>query len=240
MHRRNGRARASARQVQERALLRCGRASKARAVLLHAEARLGRVDEILGDYRGYLVADAHSVCDHLYRSGEITEVACWAHARRYFLKALDSDPERAKEALAKQARADCARVLCVLRCPCSGSARPNGDQQGARTGASILASAAQRADVIAKPIPFAALASRADQPDRPIIATMLGPCPKLRPRLPPQCCATNVPFSRKLPVAVAGGMADGFVRAASPRVDHASGTVFVERIPKSCFLNFHL
>jgi len=57
------------------------------------------VDELLADYRGYLVADAHSVYDHLYRSGEITEVACWAHARRYFFKALDSDPQRSKEAL---------------------------------------------------------------------------------------------------------------------------------------------
>lgn len=58
------------------------------------------VDSILEGYRGYLVADAHSVYDHLYKSGEVVEVACWAHARRYFFKALDSEPQRAREALA--------------------------------------------------------------------------------------------------------------------------------------------
>lgn len=58
------------------------------------------VDELLGGYQGYLVADAHSVYDHLYRSGEVVEVACYAHLRRYFFKSLESDPERARQALA--------------------------------------------------------------------------------------------------------------------------------------------
>lgn len=58
------------------------------------------VDELLGGYSGYLVADAHAVYDHLYRDGTVIEVGCWAHARRYFFKALESDPERAKAALA--------------------------------------------------------------------------------------------------------------------------------------------
>jgi transposase len=57
------------------------------------------VDELLGGYTGYLVADAHAVYDHLYKSGDIKEVGCWAHARRYFFKALDSDPDRARDAL---------------------------------------------------------------------------------------------------------------------------------------------
>lgn len=57
------------------------------------------VDQLLGDYEGYLVADAHSVYEHLYTSGEVIEVACWAHCRRYFFKALESDPERAKAGL---------------------------------------------------------------------------------------------------------------------------------------------
>jgi transposase len=57
------------------------------------------VDQLLGDYQGYLVADAHSVYEHLYTSGEVIEVACWAHCRRYFFKALESDPERAKAGL---------------------------------------------------------------------------------------------------------------------------------------------
>jgi len=58
------------------------------------------VDKLFADYRGYLVADAHAVYDHLYVDGTILEVGCWAHARRYFFKALSSDPDRAREALA--------------------------------------------------------------------------------------------------------------------------------------------
>ena len=58
------------------------------------------VDRMLAGYSGYLVADAHAVYDHLYRGGDVIEVACWAHARRYFFKALESEPERAREALA--------------------------------------------------------------------------------------------------------------------------------------------
>lgn len=58
------------------------------------------VDALLPGYAGYLVADAHAVYDHLYRGGTVVEVACWAHTRRYFFKALESDPERAKTALA--------------------------------------------------------------------------------------------------------------------------------------------
>lgn len=57
------------------------------------------VDTVLAGYEGYLVADAHVVYDHLYANEHVTEVNCWAHARRYFFKALTSDPERAKEAL---------------------------------------------------------------------------------------------------------------------------------------------
>jgi len=58
------------------------------------------VDDMLAGYEGYLVADAHSVYDHLFRTGKVIEVACWAHARRYWWKALDSEPERARAALA--------------------------------------------------------------------------------------------------------------------------------------------
>jgi hypothetical protein len=58
------------------------------------------VDTLLAGYQGYLVADAHSVYDHLYADGQVVEVACWAHCRRYFFKALTSEPEPAREALA--------------------------------------------------------------------------------------------------------------------------------------------
>jgi transposase len=57
------------------------------------------VDDVLAGYQGFLVADAHVVYDHLYASGDIVEVNCWAHTRRYFFKALESDPQRAKIAL---------------------------------------------------------------------------------------------------------------------------------------------
>lgn len=57
------------------------------------------VDEVLAGYEGFLVADAHAVYDHLYRDGPIEEVNCWAHSRRYFFKAMASDPDRARVAL---------------------------------------------------------------------------------------------------------------------------------------------
>jgi transposase len=58
------------------------------------------VDRMLSGYQGYLVADAHAVYDHLYVGGQVVEVGCWAHCRRYFFKSLATDPERAREALA--------------------------------------------------------------------------------------------------------------------------------------------
>ena len=58
------------------------------------------VDELLPDYKGYLVADAHNVYDHLYKQGSVIEVGCWAHCRRYFFKAMPADPARARVALA--------------------------------------------------------------------------------------------------------------------------------------------
>jgi transposase len=58
------------------------------------------VDTILAGFKGYLVADAHAVYDHLFATGDVIEVACWAHARRYFFKALETEPERARQALA--------------------------------------------------------------------------------------------------------------------------------------------
>ena len=57
------------------------------------------VDTVLAGYEGYVVADAHAVYDHLYVDDKVTEVNCWAHARRYFFKAMSSDPERARAAL---------------------------------------------------------------------------------------------------------------------------------------------
>jgi hypothetical protein len=57
------------------------------------------VDKLLGSYKGYLVADAHSVYPHLYETGDVVEVGCWSHLRRYQCKALESDKPRATHAL---------------------------------------------------------------------------------------------------------------------------------------------
>ena len=57
------------------------------------------VDTLLAGYKGYLVADAHSVYEHLYQAGDVVECGCMAHARRYFHKALLTDPERGRHAL---------------------------------------------------------------------------------------------------------------------------------------------
>jgi transposase len=57
------------------------------------------VDALLGGFKGFLVADAHSVFDHLYRRGDVVECGCWAHARRYWFKAMDTGGERARQGL---------------------------------------------------------------------------------------------------------------------------------------------
>jgi transposase len=52
----------------------------------------------LRDYRGYLQADAYGGYDGIYHSGAI-EVACWAHARRKFFEAKETDGKRAAQML---------------------------------------------------------------------------------------------------------------------------------------------
>jgi transposase len=47
------------------------------------------------EFRGYLQADAYTGYDQLYRGGLRVELACWAHARRYFHEALESDKRAA-------------------------------------------------------------------------------------------------------------------------------------------------
>jgi len=57
------------------------------------------VDALLPDYKGFVVADAHSVYNHLYKDGGAAECGCWSHARRYFWKSMAADPDRARVAL---------------------------------------------------------------------------------------------------------------------------------------------
>jgi len=55
------------------------------------------------DERRFLQADAFGGYDGIYAGqagGLVVEVACWAHARRYFYEARKTDPKRSAEALA--------------------------------------------------------------------------------------------------------------------------------------------
>lgn len=54
----------------------------------------------LSTYEGYLQADAYGGYDGVYHAQNVTEVACWAHARRKFDDAQDSDEQRATQMLA--------------------------------------------------------------------------------------------------------------------------------------------
>ncbi len=53
-------------------------------------------EKFLKGYRGYLQADAYGGYDAFFKDPArgLIEVACWAHARRYYRKALDSDAPR--------------------------------------------------------------------------------------------------------------------------------------------------
>ncbi|MFT7487288.1 MAG: transposase [Candidatus Paceibacteria bacterium] len=54
---------------------------------------------ILKDFLGYVHADAYGGYDWLFQPGGPTEVACWAHTRRYFERAEKSDPKLSAKAL---------------------------------------------------------------------------------------------------------------------------------------------
>jgi len=56
---------------------------------------------VLGDFTGYMQADANAVYDIFFKDGRVIEVGCWAHARRYFIHAEESEPGFAKEAIAR-------------------------------------------------------------------------------------------------------------------------------------------
>jgi transposase len=90
-----------------------------------SRARDGPV-AILGDYQGYVQADAYAGYDVLFTDPKRIEVGCMAHARRYFVESERTSPALADEALqrirrlyalerqAKEAELDAAD-LCRLR-----------------------------------------------------------------------------------------------------------------------------
>ena len=53
----------------------------------------------LEGYEGYLQADAGSSYNAVYRLGKIIEVGCWAHGRRRFFDAKETDPLRSAQML---------------------------------------------------------------------------------------------------------------------------------------------
>lgn len=55
-------------------------------------------------YKGYLVSDAYGGYDELYKTEKIVHSGCWAHARRYFVKAQETAPKAATEMLTLIAR----------------------------------------------------------------------------------------------------------------------------------------
>jgi len=56
--------------------------------------------EFLGDYAGFVQADAYQGYDRLFAQGKCIEVGCWAHTRRKFFDAKETDPARAYQMLA--------------------------------------------------------------------------------------------------------------------------------------------
>ncbi len=56
---------------------------------------------MLENFKGYLQTDGYVVYDKYAKKEDITHVACMAHARRYFDKALSNDKERAESILLK-------------------------------------------------------------------------------------------------------------------------------------------
>jgi len=54
----------------------------------------------LGDYQGYIHADAYGGYDELFRKEGLIEVGCWVHARRKFDEAVSSRPQEATEIMA--------------------------------------------------------------------------------------------------------------------------------------------
>lgn len=57
--------------------------------------------DFLGDYQGYVQADAYSGYDELFRRQGVIEVGCWVHARRYFDEAVSSRKLEATEIMAR-------------------------------------------------------------------------------------------------------------------------------------------
>ena len=97
--------------------------------------------KFLAGFSGYLQADAYSGYDCIYAGQDVTEVACWIHARRYWYQAKDNDPRRANVALSYIARL--SQIEKELR-----KAYPCTDLAGSRDFASVAAARQEHAQPI--------------------------------------------------------------------------------------------
>jgi len=95
-------------------------------------------EQFLGDYEGYLQADAYGGYDGIYAGEKIVEVLCWAHARRKFFDAQSSDAERALTALAY------IRRLYEVEREAKALFEAEGDAEGAETLSEIRLRLRQR------------------------------------------------------------------------------------------------
>jgi len=84
-------------------------------------------EKFLEGYKGWLQADAFSGYDNLFSGGAIVEVACWAHARRYFFEAKESDPVRAAQAMERIRELYAIEDEAKEKIPISGADRENGN-----------------------------------------------------------------------------------------------------------------
>jgi transposase len=55
--------------------------------------------DMLANFKGYLQSDGYAVYEKIGMRAEVTPLACWAHARREFERALDNDRVRATKAM---------------------------------------------------------------------------------------------------------------------------------------------
>ncbi len=67
----------------------------------HTSRKSEHPEKFLDGYSGYLQTDAYTGYNGLHKAGKVKAVACFAHARRYFEKALNNDKIQAEIALAK-------------------------------------------------------------------------------------------------------------------------------------------
>lgn len=88
--------------------------------------------KMLDGYRGYLLADASSIYDPLVTAGMVVLACCWAHVRRYFYKALETDRTRSLEAIAI-----IGQLFAVERA-CASTPMPDKTARRAKLAAPIL------------------------------------------------------------------------------------------------------